>query len=305
MISVVGQVSDPGPEEWAVLEGQLQEWSERSGDHVRDALWPSAPWFRFLHDEGFLSSWLASDRPEPRNSAFNWLGEMAESEPTRVAELLEEQVGTSREQEERVLWVSTRHEAAAHSGRIEALFHRLASGPDVDWAFTCKAYKQLIKTYSYRRSRGVDLACRALGHWLGMLASTENGPDMFSHAREMRNVLSEHELAELAKRAPKAFVTAVTMPLLELLEQAAVRDSDPPFSDRIWGGGFRELNHWVPEALLIALVDALKETGRASPGLFHSAIVKGYQMPAAESRRSTKTPNWIIAVEPGGYSGRR
>jgi hypothetical protein len=33
--------------------------------------------------------------------------------------------------------------------------------------------------------------------------------------------------------------------------------------------------------------------------------VKGYQMPAAESRRSTKTPHWIIAVEPAGYSGRR
>jgi len=33
--------------------------------------------------------------------------------------------------------------------------------------------------------------------------------------------------------------------------------------------------------------------------------VKGYQMPAAESRRSTKTPQWIIAVEPAGYSGRR
>ena len=36
-----------------------------------------------------------------------------------------------------------------------------------------------------------------------------------------------------------------------------------------------------------------------------SRVVKGYQMPAAESRRSTKTPRWRIAVEPAGYSGRR
>jgi len=272
MISVVGQVSDPGREEWAVLEGQLQEWSERSGDHVRDALRTSAPWFHFLHDQGVLRSWLTSDSPETSNFAFNWLGRMAEEEPTRVAELLEEQLGTSREQEERVLWLSTRHEAAAHSERIEALFHRLASGPDVDWAFTCRAYKELIKTYSYRRSGGVDLACRALGHWLRILASAEDGPDMFSRDRETRNVLSEHVLAELAKRGPKAFVTAVTTPLLELLEHDAICGSDPPFSDRIWGGGFRELNHWVPEALLIALVDALKETDRSSPELFRFAI---------------------------------
>jgi hypothetical protein len=36
-----------------------------------------------------------------------------------------------------------------------------------------------------------------------------------------------------------------------------------------------------------------------------AAYVKGYQMPAAESRRSTKTPHWTIAVEPAGYSDRR
>jgi hypothetical protein len=36
-----------------------------------------------------------------------------------------------------------------------------------------------------------------------------------------------------------------------------------------------------------------------------SAVVKSYQMPAADSRRSTKTSQWRIAVEPAGYSGRR
>jgi len=45
--------------------------------------------------------------------------------------------------------------------------------------------------------------------------------------------------------------------------------------------------------------------GRPRPPARTSANVKGYQMPAAESRRSTKTPQWIIAVEPAGYSGRR
>jgi hypothetical protein len=64
MLSVVGQVSDPKLGEWAAIKGQLQEWPEKSGNHVRDAIWTSAPWFRFLHEQGVLSSWLTSDRPE-------------------------------------------------------------------------------------------------------------------------------------------------------------------------------------------------------------------------------------------------
>ena len=55
--------------------------------------------------------------------------------------------------------------------------------------------------------------------------------------------------------------------------------------------------------LAAASIQDSKARGQDAPTV--SASVKGYQMPAAESRRSTKTPNWIIAVEPGGYSGRR
>lgn len=91
--------------------------------------------------------------------------------------------GVSQEQDEQILGVLTWSEAAAKSERIEALFHRLVTGPGRNWAFSCRAYKGFIKTYCYRRTRGVGVASRALGHWLRLLAEVDGAirrPDLGS-----------------------------------------------------------------------------------------------------------------------------
>jgi hypothetical protein len=297
MIGVVGQVIDPRPKEWAILEGQLGEQTVQSTDPVRAALWSSAPWFRFLHDQGVLTGWLASERPET-SFAFNWLRHIAESEPDRVADLLEGQAGASSEQDERILGVLCWHEPAADSERLEALFQRLAMEPERDWAFICGAFKTFIHNHCYRRSRGVDVACRAVGRWLEILAHADSGPELFSHDRETQRVLSEHDLAELVKRAPDAFVNATIAPWLELLEHAADRDSDPPYDDRIWRGGFRELTHWVPEALIISIVAALKRTAASSPTLFRSAID---QLSASECQTAHAVLVRALAIKDGAW----
>lgn len=298
MTGVVGQVTDPRPEEWTILEDQLQERTGSPADPVRDALWSSAPWFCFLDDRGVLAGWLASDRTEVRNFAFNWLGHIAESEPDRVADLLEGQTGASQERDEWVLGVLSWREAAAYSEQLEALFHRLAIDSGRDWAFVCKAYRGFIRTYSYRRRRGVDVACRALGGWLEVLAHRDDGAELFARERETQEVMSEHELAELAKRAPETFVNATIAPWLELLDRAADRKADPPYQDRIWRGGFRDLNHWVPEALLISLVVALKRTAASSPTLFRSAID---QLSASDCRTAHAVLIRALAIEDGTW----
>ncbi|MEY6434262.1 hypothetical protein ABC977_17865, partial [Thioalkalicoccus limnaeus] len=154
MIGVVGQVSDPRPEEWEILEGQSGEQTARPTDPVQTALWSSAPWFRFLHDQGVLTGWLASERPAIINFGFNWLGHIAKLEPDRVADLLEGQAGASPERDEHVLGVLYRHDAAAESERLEALFYRLATQPGRNWAFVCGAFKTFIHSHCYRGSRG-------------------------------------------------------------------------------------------------------------------------------------------------------
>ncbi len=296
MIGVVGQVTDPRPEEWAILERQLGEQTARPTDPVRAALWSSAPWFRFLHDQGALTGWLASERPETMNFAFNWLRNIAESEPDRVADLLEGQAGASPARDERILGVLCWHEAAAYSKRLEALFHRLATEPGRDWAFISRAYERFIENYCHRRSRGIDVACRAVGRWLEILAHADRGPELFSHDRETQKVLSEHDLAELAKRAPEAFVDATIAPWLELLRRAADRKADPPFTDRIWWRGFRELTHWVPEALIISMVAALRRTAASSPTLFRSAVD---QLSACDCRTAHAVLIRALATEDG------
>ena len=61
----------------------------------------------------------------------------------------------------------------------------------------------------------------------------------------------------------------------------------------------------MPGTSGLELPGRLAQRGHRPPVIFVTACVKGYQMPAAESSRSTKTPHWIIAVEPADYSGRR
>jgi hypothetical protein len=299
MIGVVGQVIDPRPEEWGILEGQLGEQTARLTDPVRAALWSSAPWFRFLHDQGVLTGWLASERSETMSFAFNWLRHIAESEPDRVEDLLEGQAGASPERDERILGVLCWHEPAADSEQLEALFQRLTMEPERDWAFICEAFKAFIHNHCYRRSCGVDVACRAVGRWLEILSHADSGPELFSHDRETQKVLSEHDLAELVKRAPDTFVNAMIAPWLELLEHAADRDSDPPYDDRIWHGGFRELTHWVPEALIISLVAALKRTAASSPTLFRSAID---QLSASECQTAHAVLVRAAAIEGGTWT---
>lgn len=137
-----------------------------------------------------------------------------------------------------------------------------------------------------------------MGRWLEILAHADRGPELFRHDRETQQVLSEHDLAELAKRAPDAFVTATIAPWLALLEHAADRDSDLPYDDRIWHGGFRELTHWVPEALIISLVAALKRTAASSPTLFRSAVD---QLSASECQTAHAILVRALATEDGAW----
>ena len=170
MIGLIGQVADPRPEEWEILAAWLPERTGSPTEPVRAALWPSSPWFRYLHDQGVLSAWLAAERPETRGWAANWLGQMAAVEPERVADLLEGLAGRSAEQDEQVLGVVSWHGVAAQSARIEALFHRLAGAPGRDLTIIGSAYQRFIETHCYSSESDTRVACRALGHWLDLLA---------------------------------------------------------------------------------------------------------------------------------------
>ena len=299
IIGVVGQVSDPQPEEWAIFEDLLQEWTGRLADSVRSALWSSTPWFRFLHDQGVLAAWLASDCWETRTFGFHWLNRMVESEPNRVADLLEGLAGLSQEQDDRVLAVVTWPGAAVFSERIETLFHRLATQPERDWTFTYRAYQGFIDTYCYHPDRGgIGVACHALGCWLRLLMKEPGRADLFAHDRETQSVITEHQLAELAKRVPEALVEAAMEPFQELLEHAAVREGAPPFADRIWHPGFQGLTHWTPEHLLIALVDALKQIAASSPDQFSAAIDR---LRRSECRTAHGVLLRALAVENGAW----
>ncbi|WP_133511052.1 ATP-binding protein [Candidatus Thiosymbion oneisti] len=271
MIGVVGQVSDPRPEEWAILEDFLPERTGRLTDPVRDALWSSPAWFRFLHDQGVVTKWLADNRPKTRAFAFNWLGRSANAEPERVADLLEGVAGRSEAQDERILSVITRLGVATSSKRIEELFHRLASGSRRDWAFTCQTYHEFFDMYCHGSLENQRVACRALDRWLRLLKDDMGRADPSAHDPATEGVIADHRLMELVENVPAEFVAAVLDPFLELLETAAIREADPPFKDRIWYWGLG-LPYRRLKALPIKLASALKQIAISSPDLFRTNL---------------------------------
>jgi hypothetical protein len=274
MVGVVGLVDDPRPEEWSILVAALENEKTRLAESVRESLWPSPVWLRFLRDQAVLSSWLSDPRAEVANFAFNWLGRMVEAEPDLVADLLEQEAGRSPEQRERVLAVAARRDAAFRSERIEALFHRLAVAPGRDWESICAAYRALIEAHSFGRRPGIVTACRALGRWLGLLAEQHDRLDSHANYRGGPSAITGGVPRLLAEGAPEALVEAVVAPLLRVLNAAADRDTAPPFSDRIWYGGFHGWHHSFTEGLLLALVTALKETVKSSPELYRASLAR-------------------------------
>jgi hypothetical protein len=274
MIGLIGLTDDPRPEEWSILVDHLGDRETCLTGAVREALWPSAAWVRFIRNLGVLSQWLNDPRGDVVNFAFSWLGSMVKAEPDLVADLLEGETGHSPEQDERVLAIAGRHEAAVHSSRIEALFHRLAAGPDRDWGSICSAYRAFIQTHAYGDKRAASVACRALGRWLGLAAGHPDWVDDFSQDRQGASAMPEGVLLELATGAPDTFVEALVRPLLRILDTAADQDSGSPFSDRIWFGGFHGWSYRGPEVLLLALVKALKETASFAPELYRTSLAR-------------------------------
>ncbi len=272
MIGLIGLTDDPRPEEWSILVEHLGDRETQLTGAVREALWPSAAWIRFLRNLGVLSQWLSDPRDEVSNFAFNWLGSRVKAEPDLVADLLEGETGRSPEQDERVLAIAGRHEAAVHSSRIEVLFHRLAAPPGRDWNSICSAYRAFIETHSYGEKRAAPDACRALGRWLGLAADHPDWAHDFSQGRQGTSSIPEGVLLELAEGAPDTLVEELLGPLLRILESAANRDSGPPYGDRVWLGGFHGWSHWRPEVMLLALVTALKETASSAPELYRTSL---------------------------------
>jgi len=298
IIGVVGQVADPRPEEWAILQDSPSEPVGRLAAPVRNALWSSSPWFRFLHAQGVVSDWLTNDRPETRDFALSWLSQMGGTEPDRVADLLEGLAGQSEEQDERILSVISWPGVAASSGQIEALFHRLAAGAGHDWAFTCRTYHQFFDMYCYGPVEDQRVACRALGHWLRLLKDDVERADPFAQDQVTEGIITDHQLTELVEHAAAEFVEAVVEPFLELLAATSIRDADPPFNDRIWYGGFDNSIHQESDALLIFLVDALKRTTASSLDSFRSALDR---LRSSECRTAHAVLLRTLAIEGGTW----
>lgn len=303
LISVIGQARYPTWKEWEVLERCLNEETPGFAESARSALWSSAPWFRFLYEDGILTAWLEGQSDNFVSFAFNYIGHMAAQEPECAADLLKPLAGKSAETDLRIIGLLTWSEGTDANPALEALLFQILAKPGRDWQFRRQAFSA-VGGYDGRRAPA--LAARALGLFLGMLAETSEAT--FSDDG-IRDVFSDYSLKEIADKAPEELAKVVVPSLLKLLERHAEREGeDPPWADSLWCGGFRGLRYWGPETLLRFLAEALKRVAELAPydhqqlvgQLFtspfetaHALALRALAVPTAEAK--TLTVDWLAA----------
>lgn len=266
IVAVIGQARQPESEEWELLRFCLGETAPGYAGAAQSALWPSAAWFRFLHDNGALTSWLGGTDDSMVNFAFNYIGNLAEQEPRRAAELLRMMTEISPEGDLRVLNVLRWSDGTARHAELEKLLFDILSRPDRDWVFRCKAFTDI---HPHGPGRA-GLAARVLGLFLQLLSETS---EVRVSDQDIYRVFPEHEIKEIADKAPDELAQVIVSPLLKLMERFAEKEGDgPPWPDSIWRGSLGDLEGFGPYPLLHYAANSLKHLAVSAPDEYEHLV---------------------------------
>jgi hypothetical protein len=256
VIAILRSLADPSIEDWELVERLLH-----AGVPFEDRLWQAVrtrPWFVCLDDAGLVRRWLASDRPAMQARALETMAAAADTEPDRMARLLESQANR-REFPDWFRWLATWLRFSKHRPLFDLLLNRVRRG---EWD---QASDQLGMVTHKLGEEDPEWGCELLAAWLvdrpGAL--TVQGGRIHCLDSMDHGVL---ELARYAARAPRQFVALFLSYMLEVMRlteydtaRRPVRDAH--FSHRIWRGD----RYRLEDVLLFRMSEALAELVRSEP----------------------------------------
>jgi hypothetical protein len=291
-------VSDPSPEEWAILERAIASGGDIKR-HILDLLSGSPAWFDLVVDQGTIPAWLSSEDDERINEAVTILGRIQRSRPARVAELLTPFVGASEEWNRRLLWLVQWADLTVDRSFLDFFLQLLETGA-VDEARGPIAVNSDFWSLIYGLSKKhPDWACEVIGGYLNRrlrIANDAGAENPFDSAvGSIPETQQTKMIVEAAEGAPKAFVLHVLPFMLDVIDRTVDRSKPPPRHDPVWGFRYPGEADTLRGALLLAMEIALKGLAGEESDTFQ-AVVEDL------GKRESETLDFLVLR---GYLGAR
>jgi hypothetical protein len=271
----LANVTDPGDDEWALLEPWLQSlWAafargERSPDKFASLVWyhvfGSKSWFHFIDRLGLVAGWLASGNNGLTDMAVNYLRFHQRHAGDRVAELLEPYAGQGGAWEERLRYIMERADHA-HSRRFFELFLQLIDDGTLDQARDSFAmngtFWSMLGGLAETRP---DWIPEVAAHWLRRRLAIVQQAQSDGQEIQWGDLFNDDNfgsepLSEAAEKHPALFAQHVLPAVLDISDAAIDSDAaEPPRRDAVWPRTFKGDHLSMEAACLHAIVTALEK----------------------------------------------
>lgn len=288
--ALIGDIAEPTVEEWQIISLPLRDAGHELHVEAWSLLHRSSAWFRLADSLGFLEGVLSKEEPEQVNRTVMLLRTMQRPFPDRVAELLEPRLGTSKEWNDRIVFVMQWSDLG-FSRRFFDLFLRAIDSGVLD------GIRGPIVINSDFWDLSHDLpdvqpawASEVISHFYNRCLTIESeagGPD--STENIVRSILDSardrHDdyFSRTARGAPKDFVEQVLPLMLRVMDLTVQHVEEPPWPDSVWfyrsyGDAFG-----AKSALLEAMIEALSSLAVNDPDTFvsHAARLRQTQFETA------------------------
>ena len=272
VLSLMGGLDDPKPEEWDILEALLDSDVAR---HVWGVLWGSRPWFDLLYAMEVLHAWLASDDDALIDKSMDLFRSVYKDRSDQIATLLTPFIGRSEAWNERLRLFITHSVAIGMSRKfLDLTLKAVEDGIlDAELAFN-NGYSpawSLIESHlnpewSYELISGYCSRLLAL-------AQKSGNADPFSRIGDPYYGISNNDVNIVlgaALRAPGKFVEWIMPFVMHTVKLNAAQDGDPPWADSVWKHWCArpEMRYGLGNHILSAIAIALRKLAQDEPTAF-------------------------------------
>ena len=259
----LGQLPDPVPEEWRILEGMEQEFEAHVWSVVRNRL----PWFDLLQELGLWALWLDSDVDQIERAV--WLlgmPDVLDARATYVAALVARFRDHSESWRKRLRWLAMRGHGYASPEWQDLAIRLIADGTLDDAKPGSAPNDDLWQIFDSVAAKEPSFVTRILGSWFDrqLACATDRGSDDPFQSEPWfapESTFCSKAIKECATRAPNEFVWEL-FPRFASFDQLVPRDwIDPPSR---FGS--------PEEQLRDALADAMGRLASSDPNELDSVI---------------------------------
>lgn len=246
------------PELWQLFKEIFSSEDPALIREVWRVIWMVPSWFEFLNEQGYISSWIASNVPDERNGAIIMIRNNIQIHPGECVDLLYPYVGISDHWNTEIL-KTIEYRALATDRRIFELFLSINATSTVT---STHHHNFWMRIYELPKTQP-DWAAEALGQYLRITTSSIPA-DTKGHFLP-HDIAGERLVLDIAENSPSAFLDQVLPVFIDVVQRTSIIQGEGLKLDRVWSArSYREDPLSIEAALLISITRAFKALSRTS-----------------------------------------